>query len=311
MSDITRRDSLKIAGSLAASLALPGLASAERFPAARDDLYFLAVGDWGQPAAQGQKQVAAAMAATADERAQRFVVSLGDNFYRDGVTGVDDPRWRTSFEDIYDAPSLQCRWHPILGNHDRRGDAMAQVAYSQKSARWTMPAPFYWLSEPLSDSSTVDFFFLDTTVIVNDHSGLHYLMSGNSGDEQLSWLDQALAASRARWKIVIGHHPILSSGPHGSTSALVSQVKPLLERHGAAIYVCGHDHNMQHVVSDNIHYIVCGTGSDTVDFHAIIPGSVFTRRALGFLGFTVTPARIDVRFIDDNGVVLHTVGLVA
>ncbi|WP_240167878.1 hypothetical protein [Streptomyces noursei] len=44
--------------------------------------------------------------------------------------------------------------------------------------------------------------------------------------EQRAWLDGALRASRARWKIVLGHHPCLDNGKHGSAGACTGPVAP-------------------------------------------------------------------------------------
>jgi hypothetical protein len=43
-----------------------------------------------------------------------FVVSTGDNFYENGLTGTDDQAFEQSFTDIYTAKSLQKPWY--LGN---------------------------------------------------------------------------------------------------------------------------------------------------------------------------------------------------
>lgn len=40
-----------------------------------------------------------------------FVISTGDNFYEDGLTGVDDPAFNESFSNIYTAPSLKKQWY--------------------------------------------------------------------------------------------------------------------------------------------------------------------------------------------------------
>lgn len=40
-----------------------------------------------------------------------FVISTGDNFYDDGLTGVDDSAFEESFSKIYTAPSLQKQWY--------------------------------------------------------------------------------------------------------------------------------------------------------------------------------------------------------
>lgn len=36
-----------------------------------------------------------------------FILLLGDNFYNNGVTGVDDPQWQTTFQEVFKASSLQ------------------------------------------------------------------------------------------------------------------------------------------------------------------------------------------------------------
>lgn len=43
-----------------------------------------------------------------------FVISTGDNFYDNGLTGVDDSAFNESFSNIYTAPSLQKQWY--IGN---------------------------------------------------------------------------------------------------------------------------------------------------------------------------------------------------
>lgn len=40
-----------------------------------------------------------------------FVISTGDNFYKNGLIGVDDNAFEESFTDIYTAASLQKPWY--------------------------------------------------------------------------------------------------------------------------------------------------------------------------------------------------------
>ena len=40
-----------------------------------------------------------------------FIVSVGDNFYKNGLTGVDDKAFEESFTNIYTAKSLQKPWY--------------------------------------------------------------------------------------------------------------------------------------------------------------------------------------------------------
>jgi len=69
----------------------------------KQKLSFVVVGDWGgipDPPyyTVAQKRVAVQMGRIAEKISARFTVGLGDNFYEDGVTDVDDPRFKTTFE---------------------------------------------------------------------------------------------------------------------------------------------------------------------------------------------------------------------
>ncbi len=45
---------------------------------------------------------------------------------------------------------------------------------------------------------------------------------------QTLWLKDELEKSRARWKLVYGHHPIYSAGTHGDNNGLIRTLLPLL-----------------------------------------------------------------------------------
>jgi tartrate-resistant acid phosphatase type 5 len=279
---------------------------AQALPAS-DGFTFLVVGDWGQ-LNDPQRAVAAAMGDEAARKGARFIISTGDNFYSEGVSSFDDPLWRTVFEDIYTAPSLQVPLYPVLGNHDRRGNAMAQVAYSGRSDRWRMPGPFYRQRETIAGGDHADFFFLDTEWIYAETSRISPALDGDDDDDQIQWLEQELAASQARWKIVIGHHPVYSGGNHGSTPGLKRAVLPILERYGAHAYLQGHDHCLQHVAVNGIHYLTSGTGAES---KAVSPidGTRFAADSLGFLTAKISVDAIDIRIVDADGQELYAARL--
>ena len=75
-------------------------------------LHFLSVGDWGGLpiwpfTTPGQIAVAETMGKIAAKFRSKFALSVGDHFYFHGVSSVDDPRWRRSFENVYTARSLR------------------------------------------------------------------------------------------------------------------------------------------------------------------------------------------------------------
>lgn len=254
----TRRSFIQ--GALA-SLALGGVAHAAGKTAGKASkaLSFLVVGDWGDGQSRATAgAVAEAMGVIGQRHAISFVISTGDNFYESGVDSTVDKKWRTSFEDIYSAPSLQVPWYAVLGNHDYGGSAQAQIDYSKKSQRWTMPDHNFAVTRDFAGSKA-DFFFLDTQRIKGDN--LLEILLHQDAERQLSWLDQSLAASQASWKIVVGHHPVFSGGRHGDSKLLGERLKPILDRHGVSMYLCGHDHHLEALRSERVSYFVSGSGS--------------------------------------------------
>ncbi|CAI5929991.1 unnamed protein product [Closterium sp. NIES-65] len=53
--------------------------------------------------------------------------------------------------------------------------------------------------------------------------------SSSSSPNVLQELEGWLGNSRARWKVVVGHHPVFSYGHHGDQQEMIDRVKPLLE----------------------------------------------------------------------------------
>lgn len=293
---------LRILGALllAAGLAAP----ASPPPAA--PLEFVAVGDWGRGGEKGQKQVADAMAAWADAHPLRFVVSTGDNFYGYGVKSVTDPQWRTSFEDVYAARSLRVPWLVALGNHDYRGNVEAQIEYGKTSSRWRMPARYWTETETLADGTRLQIFFLDTSPFLDTYRSLFSLTRVARQDPaaQRAWLEKQLAASTAEWKIVVGHHPIYSCGPHGDSQELVRDLVPLLDRYGVALYLNGHEHVLEDLVVGGRHYVTSGAGSELT---RVTPdGRTRWAEALnGFVAGSLVRDALVLRFVDASGAVRH------
>src|SRR5262249_25523576 len=154
------------------------------------------------------KQVAAAMLAFHRQTAADFALTLGDNFYSHGMESLEDPRWKTWWNELYDP--LGIRVYAVLGNHDWElaDSPAAEILYSKQSPSWRMPAPYYTFT-----AGPVQFFALDTTAV---------------SEAQLLWLKDQLAQSRARFKLVYGHHPIYSVGGHQDNGDLIRRLFPVL-----------------------------------------------------------------------------------
>jgi len=298
---ITRRTVVGTLTATAAVGALPKLHAATPDEA----LTFLTIGDWGRNGDSHQRDVAVQMGKTAEAVGSRFTVSVGDNIYDSGVASVDDPLWRTSFEEIYTAPALQRPWYSILGNHDYKGNPQAQIDYSRKSNRWMMPGRYYVVEGSRIGAPHVDMFMIDTAPMISGYRNepeakrKHHVMDQDPA-AQIAWLDAALAKSKAPWKIVFGHHPVHTGGEHGDAQDLNVHLKPLLEKHGVQAYICGHDHDMQHIVRGNVHYILTGCGSAVRPVEKV-EGTRFALSRSGFSLYRVGPETMTLEFVDYMG----------
>jgi tartrate-resistant acid phosphatase type 5 len=272
-------------------------------------LQFVAVGDTGK-GNSGQRAVAAAVRKTCAARGCDFVTLLGDNIYESGLSSASDPQAKTKFEDVY--TGINVDFQIVLGNHDYGGDgsgtefgkAQFEIDYSAKSTKWKLPAAHYRFQK-----SIADFFVLDTN-----------LMMFNRHQAQKVDVPAWLAESKAPWKIVLGHHPYKSNGPHGNagnyeglqSGAAYSgnEVKTFFDTvvcGKADVYFAAHDHTMQ-VLTERCNgtaLFVSGAGAETTELtrkNAV----KFASLELGFAFVSVEPSKLTVEFISDTGAILFT-----
>ncbi|XP_058213001.1 purple acid phosphatase 8-like [Rhododendron vialii] len=309
--------SLKLAVTIGLCL---GVAVAElqrlQHPAGDDEsLRVLVVGDWGRKGTHNQSEVAVQMGKTAEEFNPDFIISTGDNFYEDGLTGTDDAAFDESFSNIYTAPSLQKQWYSVLGNHDYRGDALAQLSpiLTQRDNKWLC------LKSYILDAEIVEFFFVDTTPFEDKYFN-------DPGDDTYDWrgvvprekylssllkdVDSALRESSAKWKIVVGHHTIKSAGQHGNTVELVAKLLPILQASDVDLYINGHDHCLQHISDSDspLQFLTSGGGSKAWrgDVSWWNPAEMkFYYDGQGFMTLEVTQTEVGFVFYDIVGNVLH------
>jgi len=244
---------------------------------------------------------------------------LGDNFYPIGLSNPTDPLFQTHFKQVF--PDITC--FSILGNHDYLGNPNAQLEICQKSidSRWKMPYFFYDLVLNVQQES-VHFIFIDTCLLLREYT--LKLLSNDSNKSnfqriyqenykcQLVWLKQILSESRSKWKIVCGHYPIYSNGPHQTSTSLQAILLPLFREYKVDCYLSGHDHNLQHIFKHNIHFLISGSFSDI--YRPVQPPSdvmdtekIFMAEIHGFLVMEIqNDSILQFHFTDFRGNRLHS-----
>jgi predicted phosphodiesterase len=278
----------------------------------KNGLSFLVMGDWGRHGETKQKQVAESMSRAAVGLEAQFIVSTGDNFYPKGVASVTDPSWQSSFEQVYTQHPLFIDWQVVLGNHDYKSNPEAQIAYSQLSERWKLPAKYYSFTKKLDKEgkATAEFFCIDTNPFQLDYySNDEYAAQMKRQDTaaQRLWLENALRKSTATWKIVVGHHPLYSSGKRmGKTGDMENAFASFFERHGVDVYFCGHEHHLEYdqFAGRKLHHFVSGAGSEAGPVRKA-PYTVWAGQAFGFMTATMTDKEMLVQVINEKGEILY------
>ena len=256
-------------------------------------LHVAALGDFGS-GDRNQAAVAHAMAQRNREIRFDMGIGLGDNFYRCGVRSANAPLWKLRWEDLY--TPLGIPFYTSLGNHDyghppvicpaEKASPEAEIAYSEHSKSWRMPARYYTFV-----AGPVRFFAIDTE---------------GWSDEQYSWLKKKLQDTRhesgVSWRIVYGHHPMYTSGVHLNErriGELRRELAPILKEAEVDFYIAGHDHDMEHLEAGGVEYLICGAGGAHLRAvrHAV-PQSVFHATTFGFLDLVVDAHKVTAQFFD-------------
>ena len=235
---------------------------------AQTSVRFAAVGDFN--VSDNSRSVASLIASWKPD----FVITVGDNNYTNvGTTAAWDHAVGQYYHPYikYPAGSMsryaparghpdppRNNFYPAWGNHD--WDAGGFTAY------FDLPG-----NERYFDYVRGPVHFLVVDSDAREPDGI------SSGSVQGVWLQNALAASASRWKIVYFHRPPYSSASsHGSASALQWPFKDW----GATAVLSGHDHTYERIVKDGFPYFITGHGGHTLySFTAPVAGSALRYNA--------------------------------
>ena len=211
-----------------------------------------------------------------------FVLLLGDNIYSDGIGRGIAKVFEAPFADLL-ASGVQ--FYAVLGNHDIRRGTDLQIhypAWNMKGRRFYQFSKgddlieFFGLdSTALSDEArTLE--VAEKARLDNERAALERKKTLTASEQQrlaainaelgedvafineqeavknaqLVWLNEALAKSQARWKVVFLHHSIYSAATKGrghggerSVLRLRALLEPMFVRHGVDLVLAGHDHH--------------------------------------------------------------------
>lgn len=286
-----------------------------------DQLRFIVLGDWGELKLRRQAWVAAGMAAWAEENDPAFIITTGDNIYPKGLRTPDDVQMDYKWRDVYHnyTSLVDLRWYVSLGNHDYgdwEGEEWNEIGFAEYDDRWILPHLWYDYVVDLGDDGTVHFLAIDTETFTKQ-------IERNNYTDMVDWMEDTLRESTADWKFVYGHRHVFTAGDalqRGPVTGDLFQVLvPIMERNDVDAYICGHDHNLQHlrnISGVGLDYVISGAGGALLsrhmnDYEEILRDdynidTLFFNMTYGFVTVTVEKnfARFD--YYDENAQLFYT-----
>jgi tartrate-resistant acid phosphatase type 5 len=321
-SGLSRRRALRtlFCSSAALSLNLRSTGALEAAEPTANPLDLLMIGDFGTTG-DDQMDVAEGMVdfCRKESITPAALLLLGDNFYsaaKDGFS-TESIRWKNTFEDVYPAEVFPGPCWAVLGNHDYHdnpGGEIVQLAYSKRTGtRWRMPAKWYRFELGPKNSPYATVIALDSNLPAvsggteKKTGKKRGSLTDEEAKEQLTWLTSQLKSKRAPFTIVMAHHPLYSNGDHGDTQSLINSWGPLFQEHRVHAYVCGHDHDLQHLELEGLHtsFVLSGGGgarTRKLDNDRKMP---YGKEVHGFTHLRVGPESLTFTHHNDDGKRLH------
>lgn len=176
-----------------------------------------------------------------------FVVQTGDV--------VEDGRRGAQWEDFVRLHAPLRETAPYLaavGNHERTWNATARANWNAVMGSPAEPER-YWFAVDFPES-IARFVFIDTNVMADPGDKYPDSLESKLANEQLAWLDSTLAVP-ARFRFVVEHHPLVTSGHYLSDWQYDDSKPAELSRRARLIDICrrrrvtavlaGHEHLYQ------------------------------------------------------------------
>lgn len=316
----------------------------------RSEIRFAALGDTGtgcdakNPASTPQCALSNRIAAVQENTKFNLLFLLGDNVYETG-----NPKGlKSKLFDPYKKLALEkgVLLKGVLGNHDvlsHKGSGLQMKFFNATTAANQRKFFDATVKEQIGfpdaaeryykfqlKNGLVEFFALDSSMLTRHCCGVLFWKRKFTEAERrshIAWLRTELGRSKARWKIVLLHHPFYSSalahgvklGNDGSEIVpkkmriLREEIEPLLKDNSVQLVLAGHDHVYEYILPQHaggISHFVSGAGAKLreKDFDSKLPTfhGCGESKKYSFLLFSVTPQKITFWTIDKDGSVIHS-----
>jgi len=168
-----------------------------------------------------------------------FVTMDGDNIYGGHSPSDFQRKFETPYKQLL---GEKVKFYASLGNHDDPSIERNYQLYNMGGNR------YYTFTK-----GDVEFFVLDSNYM---------------DPQQLSWLEDKLKGSTAKWKIAYFHHPLFTAAKfHGPDVDLRTQLMPLFTKYGVNAVWYGHEHVYERIKPQSGIYFFLEGSSGELRFH--------------------------------------------
>jgi hypothetical protein len=154
------------------------------------------------------------------------VLALGDEQYEDGRLKAFEKSYALSWG------QQLARTYAVPGNHEYYASPTANGYFSYFGAH-AGPTRNGWYTALIGDWRLI---------ALNSNCGM---VGCAAGSRQYTWLHHLLVSRPTPCSVVIMHHPLVSSGPHGDDETHARPLWKLLYQYGVDLALVGHDHDYE------------------------------------------------------------------
>jgi 3',5'-cyclic AMP phosphodiesterase CpdA len=246
-------------------------------PGTKRPIRFIAVGDLGT-GGDAERAIAQRMTEVPFD----FLVVLGDLAYDSGTAQQIQNKFFAVYADILRYVPV----FPAIGNHERRTRKGAPYFEA-----FVLPQPERYYSFDWGD---VHFVAIDTT---------------QRDSAQIAWLEQDLAKTQQRWKIVFGHHPMYTNSLRGPQQWIRRAYAKIFTDHQVDLVITGHEHQYERFRVANVNYVVSGGGGGQLTRFFGLYYSLKKAARHHYLFLEATDHTLSMKAIDISGNEIETVEL--
>ena len=201
--------------------------------------------------------------------------------------GLKEEEWDT-FNSITSTLRDNTEFYPAFGNHEQHSGLFFTNFPYLEGKSWYIRQAY-----------GINFIVLDSTSDLGPGSG------------QTKWLESELDTARQNDEpvVVFMHYPPFNTGLHArETGRLQKGLVPLFDKYGVVAVFSGHDHDYQHFVHKDTHYIVFGGGGGRLyDQAAGYPEIKKFVKTHGFSTLSINDGRLIVRAYDPESKLIDEV----